>query len=214
MSFLVLSLSLLACWEEETIVDVAEPTPAPALREGAYEIQVLGVEHMACEGVRPQDVVGQSLHANLRVAGETVAIDFEGWELAGTMADGALFAEGSATWEHDYPDDVDVEAPGSVGAGESDADVDEGEVGYEEEEAPRDEPPAGEGFYAALDVDVMSERLGGGFLTLEMPGCSFDLEVAMLFGAPGEPPVVVVPDEPAEEPGGEEPPCGRETDCG
>ncbi|MFZ5476186.1 MAG: hypothetical protein ACOZNI_05370 [Myxococcota bacterium] len=213
-----LALSLLACWDDhDVIVDPPPPTDGPALRAGAYEIQILDVTSLACEGVRPQDVVGQSLSADLFVSGDRVEIDFEGWILTGDMSGGSLFADGTSEWaepveeddEVDYDDDEEADAPRGSDSGEAGAKCD-ADPGVPEEEERGDE------LYAAISATVISEHLGSGSLFVEAPGCSMDLEMAMLFVGPerDEDVVVVEPEPREEEEGGEEPPCDPDSDCG
>lgn len=203
---LLLILGVIAC--EDTTVPM-EPEPddqaAPALVSGTYEVQIYGVEAMACPGVRPQDLIGEATYADLEVRRDGGAtLDLEGWALQGDMAGGNLYVEGTAEYDQSEPvDDDPRDDRGDDDGGDDDEayDVSEEppppcdvEPGEEGEDRPDDGRPA-EAPFASLDAVARDAHLADGRLSMSMEGCAMDLEVVLVFVGPQgggeEPPVAV-----------------------
>lgn len=209
MSLFVTLLSLAACWESPSIP--VEPVPA-SITPGAWEIQILDVNGSSCDGLRPADLVGQSIYADLRVRDSRVWLSFEGWELAGSISGSDLFVEGAMYAEPmpaDEPtssdDDVDYgEDTGSTGSdgggsdgGETPPDGGDREEGDDRDD--REEPSRGASM--SLDARILGERLAEGDLALAVDGCALDLAVVLAYtGDGGRPPVGMEEDEDTAEP--------------
>lgn len=103
--FSLIALSTLTgCFDEEPIVLPDDPTPSGVeLIEGSYEVQIVAVEEIACQGMRPRDLVGETLYVDLaQLNGPKVRVDWDGLALYGSMKDSALSVSGSeAIWYDD-----------------------------------------------------------------------------------------------------------------
>lgn len=206
---LLLILGVIAC--EDTTVPM-EPAPddraAPVLVSGTYEVQIYGVEAMACPGVRPQDLIGEATYADLEVRGDGGAtLNLEGWALHGDMAGGNLYVEGSAEYDQSEPDEPrgdrgdDDDSDGDAGGDVSEdppppCDVEPEEEGEDRDDRPDEDRPADAPF-ASLDAVARDAHLADGRLSMSMEGCAMDLEVVMVFVGPqggGEEPPVVMED--------------------
>lgn len=198
MTALVL-LALAGCYDEDRPIQRDPPGPDPvalALEEGAYEVQVLDVVSLACDGQRPADVVGQSLYGQLFVEEDQAGLDLQGWFLEGAMTGGQLSLAGELIWDEPVPVDDGDTAVDDDPDTDSDTDVDTSPPdsgGGADERPDEDERPEELRGSMRLEAAIVSERLASGTLAVEMPGCAMELEVAMLFagrsGGGEEPPV-------------------------
>lgn len=192
-SSILLSVLLLTGCPDETVTvppDEDSSSPGVQLLDGDYELRVLDVTSIACEGVEASQFVGQSFYGALETRGTEATFSVDGYELAGSHRGGELSVEGELTYDY-------AEEPNHRGG-------DSGEGGGSEAPDSNMEAPHG---WMSLDAKIHSTRAGIGDLSFEMDGCSATVVVSLAFGLDEEAPVY--------EEGGEEVPCdGEETDCG
>jgi hypothetical protein len=201
-SFLVL-LALSAC------EDPLFPSPAPArrvlLEAGSYELRVVGVQSVDCDGATPRDFIGKVLPAELALSSRNAFLSVDGLVLHGDMSGGDLYVEGSV--EPEPPVMEDDREPGEPG-GDGDADVppDSGSTGSGSsgsggatEPGPRPDAP-----FASLDAAIRDPHFAEGAMRVSAPRCEVDLDVALAFVEGGDRPIAVEettePDEPTEPP--------------
>jgi hypothetical protein len=193
--FLLPVLFALACFEDGPIILPDEPAPVPpeavALVEGSYELQILSVNSLSCRGMRPADLLGESLGAELVLREHGVKVDLEGVKLTGSMKNGLLDVSGGMAWS--YPEETEPA---------EDEPKDEGNDEHQE----RGNDNGGSSEYsveASLELQVITERLAEGRFTWliisDDSECSVDTQAALLFiGESEDKPVVAEEDEDAD----------------
>ena len=129
--FSLIALSTLTgCFDEEPIVLAPEPAPVGIeLIDGSYEVQIVAVEEIACQGMRPRDLVGETLSMDLRqLNGPKVQMDWDGVALYGSMKDSALSVSGGESVWYDTADTGrDTDTVTDTGA-DTDTDADTAEA--------------------------------------------------------------------------------------
>lgn len=207
-------LALAACDDHDVIVDPPADEARPVLAAGTYQMRIVDVAELACEGMSRGELVGQSVSAELAVRGDAVTFAFGGWVLRGDMADGNLYVEGTVedvVVEHDDDDtDTDVDTgededgvvseeddreAACADAPEDTEDRDDRED-REDREDEGDSPPPGDGF-VSLDARILAIDQADGRLSFSLPGCEMDLAVVLERGE--EEPPVYEEDEPRED---------------
>ncbi len=195
-------LLLTGCPDDTVIVDPPVPSSGIQLIDGAYELRVLDITSIECEGVRGRDVIGQSLYGSLQTAGTDATFTFEGMELTGSHSGGWLSVSGSISSDEDpgcyetQDDDSDSSTSNDPKGGGT------GCVDHEQ--------PERAAYSVSIDAQVHSVRSAMADLAIDVEGCAISVVVSMAWG-PGDGDSVVddVEPEPREtkddEAVGEEP---------
>ena len=215
-------LLLTGCPDEVTPVPPPVQTgPGLQLIDGAYEMRVLDITSVECEGVRPRDLIGESLYGYLETSGTRADFNFEGVELKGSHANGQLSADGSVSMQYDCQyaetdEDADSdESNSSSTRGGSSGGSSGGTSGGADCGEPDPEPTT---YSVALAAQIYSERSAIADLSIDMEGCAVSVVVSMAWGPEGDDPVVskqTRENETGEEEGIEEEPCDEaQEDCG
>lgn len=213
----IFALLLTGC-PDETVVITPVPDAGIQLIDGAYELHVIDVTSIECDGVRGRDLIGQTAYARLSTVGTNAAFNFEGIEMAGSHTAGWLSVDGSMSVDGDVScfetqdvpsDDEDAEDSNESRGGGSKGGGSTGCAEQEESERAT--------YNVALDAQVHSTRSAIGDLSIDMDGCAFSVVVSIAWGRESESPQVQA------EGGGEtreaeevvEVPCDDDqTDCG
>ena len=227
----IFALLLLTGCPDETVVITPVPDPGLQLIDGSYELRIIDITSIECDGVRGSDLIGQSLYASLETVGTGATLSVEGIELKGGHSGGILSVDGSVSYDYevgcyevedsdgddtstsndsdDEPDSGDSSSgsggssTGSKGGG--------GSTGCVEPDEPETVT-----YSMALDAQVHSTRSAIGDLSIAMEGCSAEVVVSMSWGPQAQPvPMVEEETEPVEEGEEVEVPCDDdEADCG
>lgn len=193
MNLAFIFLSLFGCYDNIELSPkhppTATPTPEyPELQEGGYELQIVQVNQLQCQGMRPADLLGEELWVDLGFTDRGIELDLDGIMLHGPMKDGLLSAHGSDSISYDSPDDPPPE--------QNDAGADTGSS-----DAGAQGPAAQMEVALRLDMSIVSDRMAMGAFSYAMTSadydCTLEADVAMLFV--GEASDKVVAEEDADD---------------
>lgn len=206
-------LFLFGCPDIDPVPMPQRPDAGSGLRltDGAYELKIVAVDDLNCDGSQPQDLIGETIEVDIESDEDVALISFDGWLLEGSYSGSTLYAEGAYFVEtHDQSDErPDDDAPPHDGDDEGDRPPrdDEGDTGvavaYASEEdsagssgsgggsAGHDDQPdhddrpeeeaVGSG---VLDLTLRSPRVADGTFSIALPRCSATVQVALTYSGP------------------------------
>lgn len=153
------------------------------LDSGLYSIEVTGIVDLACEGVRPRDLLGATTIGGLRVDAPDATLWIDDARFDGGMAGGVLSVGGvipRAYVEEDDDGEVDTGDTRDTDVDETEADDDAPDSGERPDVPPRGSRPwprpAG---FMTLEAEATSSWHAVGFMDVRMPDCSYVVEIEM-----------------------------------